>query len=170
MILNTLKLIFTENTNIFNGISLSVGALGGVLAWLFGGFDTILIAFVALVVLDYLTGVIKAIYLKKLSSEVGYKGIIKKVMMFIIIGMSVIVQTIMPKAVPLREVTIIFFICNEGLSILENASEIIPVPKKIKSVLLQLRKSGDDKSGAADGNTSQDAENSPSIKPRRDKK
>ncbi|MBQ2687112.1 MAG: phage holin family protein [Clostridia bacterium] len=104
-----------------------------------GGFDSLLITLIILIVVDYVTGVIAAIYEKKLSSSIGYKGIIKKVLMVLIVGVAVTLQRIMPEGVPLREITILFFIANEGLSVFENAAKVIPMPQKLKSVLLQLK-------------------------------
>ena len=117
----------------------------GYITRFFGGFDSILITLITLIVLDYVTGVIAAIYEKKLSSAIGYKGIIKKALMLLVVGLSVSLQSVMPEAIPLREITILFFIANEGLSVLENAAKVIPLPKKLKAVLLQLKdKESDD--------------------------
>lgn len=142
--MESLKLLIQNNIYLLNKISISFSMIGGVIAWFLGGFDTLLVALISMCAVDYMTGVIKAIYLKKLSSSIGFKGIIKKAVVFLVVGMSVVIQNIMPESVPLREITIIFFICNEGLSVLENASVMIPLPEKLKSVLLQLRKSSDD--------------------------
>ncbi len=139
-----LKEAVISNMHVFNKISIDFSLIGSFPAWFFGGTDTLLIALISMVVLDYITGIIKAIYLKKLSSSIGFKGIIKKFVIFLIVGMSVIIQSIMPETIPIREITMIFFICNEGLSVLENASCMIPLPEKLKSILLQLRKNAGD--------------------------
>lgn len=123
----------------FNNLSIVGGLVGGFLCQWLGGYDVILKALVALVVLDYITGVIKALYTKKLSSAVGFKGLLKKAVVFIVVATAVIVQSVIGNAVPLREITIIFFLCNEGISLLENASEFVPIPKKLKDALIQLR-------------------------------
>lgn len=128
---------------IFNMFSLIGGTIGGVLAYLFGGSDAILIALVVLVILDYITGLIKAFYTKTVSSEVGFKGLLKKFLIFIVVVTAVVLQRVIDNAIPLREVTIMFFICNEAISLLENSSEFIPIPQKLKDVLLQLRASND---------------------------
>lgn len=94
---------------------------------------------VIMVILDYATGIIKAIYNKKLSSEIGFKGILKKIMIFIVIATAWTVQKLLGEAIALREIVIIFFIVNEALSLLENAAVLIPVPDKLKETLLQLR-------------------------------
>lgn len=119
------------------------GAIGGVLVYLFGGLDALLIALIVLVVLDYITGLIKAFYTKTVSSEIGFKGLLKKCLIFIVVVTAIVVQRVLDNAVPLREVTIMFFICNEAISLLENSSEFIPIPQKLKDVLLQLRQSND---------------------------
>lgn len=124
---------------VFNWISIVVGVLGGFLSFHLGGWDVLLKTIVFLAVLDYITGWIKAIYNKVMSSEVGFKGILKKVLMFCIIAVAFKVQELTNNTFPAREVVIMFYICNEALSIVENAAEFIPVPEKLKEVLLQLR-------------------------------
>ena len=124
---------------LFNNISIVGGVVGGFLCQQLGGWDVILKALVALVVLDYVTGVLKAIYTKTLSSAVGFKGLIRKITVFIVVATAVIVQSVIGDAIPLRDIVIIFFVCNEGISLLENASEFIPIPEKLKDTLIQLR-------------------------------
>ncbi len=124
---------------LFNLISIAVGIVGGFMAKIFGGYDILLATIVLLVILDYVSGILKAIYNKKLSSAVGYKGIIKKVMIFLVIALACAIQAAIADTIPLREVTIVFFVCNEGISLLENAAAIIPIPDRLKEVLLQLR-------------------------------
>lgn len=124
---------------LFNWISIIFGLIGGFFANLLGGFDTILKALLILIVADYITGLIKGIYLKKLSSEIGFKGILKKFMMLIVIVVSVVMQRLIGNTVAVREIVIMFFICNEALSLLENAAVMIPIPQSLKNVLLQLR-------------------------------
>lgn len=124
---------------LFNWISVVAGVIGGVIANALGGFDGIMIALISVVVLDYLTGVVKAIYTKKLSSEIGFKGIAKKIFIFLIVALACLVQDIIGDSIPVREIVIMFYIANEGISILENGAEVIPIPKKIKDILLQLR-------------------------------
>lgn len=121
-----------------------LAALLGYVAKFLGGFDSLLVTLVILIATDYVTGVIGAIYEKKLSSSIGYKGIIKKVIMLLVVGVAVTLQRILPDALPLREMTILFFIANEGLSVLENAAKVIPLPQKLKSVLLQLKDKAED--------------------------
>ena len=128
----------------FNGISIVFGLVGGFVCNFLGGWDLLLKSIVILMVLDYVTGLLKSIYNKKLSSEVGFKGIIKKIIIFIVIATAYVIQGIMGDEIPLREIVILFFIANEGISLIENASEFIPIPEKLKEVLIQLRKEGDE--------------------------
>ncbi|MEY8366082.1 phage holin family protein [Anaerovoracaceae bacterium 41-7] len=128
---------------LFNNISIVTGFLGGfVCSWL-GGWDVILRALVFLVVLDYATGVLKALYMRTLSSAVGFKGLLRKIMIFIVVATAVIIQGVVGNSIPLREIVIIFFICNEGISLLENASEFVPIPERLKATLIQLREKED---------------------------
>ena len=124
---------------LFNWISILWGIAGGFLSYWLGGWDMLLKTIVFLAVVDYITGVIKGIYLKKLSSEIGFKGLLKKVVMFIVIAVAHVIQDLINGTIPLREVVIMFYIANEGLSLLENAAVFIPIPDKLKSILLQLR-------------------------------
>ena len=123
----------------FNAVSIIIGINGGFICKHLGGFDMLLGVIITLVVLDYLTGILKAIYNKKLSSEVGYKGIIKKIFIFIVIATAYEVQKVTGNNIPLREMTLMFFITNEAISLLENAGEFIPIPDKLRDVLIQLR-------------------------------
>lgn len=123
---------------VFDWIAMVLAVIGGFISERLGGFDTLLIALVTLIVLDYATGIIKAIIIKQLSSDIGFKGLAKKILILIIVAVAVCIETLIPET-PIREIVIIFYICNEGISILENASEILPIPDKLKSVLLQLR-------------------------------
>lgn len=124
---------------IFNWISIIFGMVGGCLTYWLGGWDVLLKTIVFLAVADYITGWIKGIYTKQLSSEIGFKGLLKKIVMFIVIAVSFVIQGLIGGTIPLREVVIMFYIANEGLSLLENAAVFTPIPDKLKSVLLQLR-------------------------------
>ena len=125
---------------IWNWIQVAIAAVGGWLGWLFGGADGFLYALVAFVVIDYITGVMCAVIDRKVSSEVGAKGIFKKVLIFALVGIAHIVdQQILGNASVLRTAVIFFYLSNEGISILENAGYIgLPVPQKLKDVLAQL--------------------------------
>ena len=128
----------------FNDISIVFGLVGGFVCNFLGSWDLMLKSIVILMVLDYVTGLLKAIYNKELSSEIGFKGLIRKITIFIVIATAYVIQGIMGDEIPLREIVILFFIANEGISLIENASEFIPIPKKLKEVLIQLRKKGDE--------------------------
>lgn len=124
---------------IFNYISVSLGIVGGFLAESLGGGDKWLMALIFFVCTDYVTGVIKAVYNKNLSSDIGFKGIIKKVMIFLVIAIGVQLEKLIGGAIPLRDITVCFYLVNEGISLLENIAVFIPLPEKLKEVLLQLR-------------------------------
>lgn len=124
----------------WNTIQFAFAAIGGWLGYFLGGCDGLLYALVAFVVADYFTGVMCAIADKTLSSEVGFKGICRKVLIFILVGIANIldVQVIGTGSV-LRTAIIFFYISNEGVSLLENAGHLgLPYPEKLKAVLQQL--------------------------------
>ena len=124
----------------WNTIQLVFTALGGWLGWFLGGCDGLLIALVAFVAIDYITGVMCAIIDKKLSSEIGFKGIFKKVLIFLLVGVANIldVQVIGTGSV-LRTAVIFFYLSNEGVSLLENAAYLgLPIPETLRDVLEQL--------------------------------
>lgn len=124
---------------LFNWISIAVALIGGFLSYWLGGWDMLLKTIVALVVIDYVTGIVKGLYTKNLSSEIGFNGILKKIMIFIVIATANIIQELTGGVIVLREIVIMFYICNEALSLIENAAVLLPVPDKLKDVLLQLR-------------------------------
>ena len=124
----------------WNMIQLAFAGVGGWLGYFLGGCDGLILALLAFVVIDYITGVMCAIADKKLSSAVGFKGICRKVLIFLLVGIANIldVQVIGTGSV-LRTAVIFFYISNEGVSLLENAGHLgLPIPVKIKSVLEQL--------------------------------
>lgn len=124
----------------WNTIQLIFSAVGGWLGYFLGGCDGLLYALIAFVVIDYITGVMCAITDRKLSSAVGFKGIFRKVLIFLLVGIANIidVQVIGTGAV-LRTAVIFFYISNEGVSLLENAGHLgLPIPEKVKTVLEQL--------------------------------
>ena len=130
----------------WNTIQFAFSAIGGWLGYFLGGCDGLLYALLAFVVADYITGVMCAIIDKKLSSEVGFKGICRKVLIFILVGIANIldVQVIGTGSV-LRTAIIFFYISNEGVSLLENAGHLgLPYPEKLKSVLQQLHDRAED--------------------------
>ena len=116
-----------------------------VLSFLFGDMEGLMIALVALIILDYISGVIAAAVEKRLSSEVGAKGIAKKIFMLLIVALANIVDiNVIGDGHVLKTVTVVFYICNECISLIENAGRIgVPVPKKLLDVLEQLRDKDD---------------------------
>ena len=126
---------------IWNWIQIVFAAIGGGIGWFLGGADGFLYALIAFVVIDYITGVMCAIVDKNLSSEVGFKGICKKVLIFILVGVANIVdKQIIGNGSAIRTAVIFFYLSNEGISILENTALIgLPVPQKLRDVLEQLK-------------------------------
>ncbi len=125
---------------LFNSISIFTGVIGGVFAALFGTWDKIFYALIILMILDYILGIIKAIYTKTLSSEIGFKGLLKKITMLIIVALANVIETLTGGNTAIREIVIMFYIANEGISILENSAVIYPkMPEGLKNILLQLR-------------------------------
>ena len=125
---------------LWNTAQVIFAAIGGGLGYFLGGCDGLLIALVVFVAVDYVTGVMCAISDKKLSSEVGFKGICRKVLIFLLVGIANIldVQVIGTGSV-LRTAVIFFYLSNEGVSLLENAAHLgLPVPEKMKDILAQL--------------------------------
>ncbi len=132
---------------IWNGIQIAFSALGGFLGWFLGGADGFLYALIAFVVIDYATGVMCAISDKNLSSEVGFKGICRKVLIFTLVGIGNILDVyVLDEAGVLRTAVIFFYLSNEGVSLLENSAHLgLPIPEKLKDVLAQLHdRSGKD--------------------------
>ena len=121
-------------------IQIAFSALGGFIGWFLGGNDSFIYALLAFVVIDYITGIMCAIADKELSSEVGFKGICKKVLIFALVGIGNLLDIyILGQAGILRNVVIFFYLSNEGVSIMENASHLgLPVPEKLKEILKQL--------------------------------
>ena len=123
---NTIQVIFT--------------GVGGWLGWFLGGCDGLLYALVLFVVVDYITGVMCAAADHRLSSEVGFKGICRKVLIFLLVGIGHVLDTqIIGTGSVLRTAVIFFYLSNEGVSLLENAGHLgLPIPEKLKVVLEQL--------------------------------
>lgn len=120
--------------------------VGGWLGYFLGGCDGLLYALIAFVAIDYITGVMCAINDNALSSEVGFKGICRKVLIFLLVGIANILDlNVIGTGSVLRTAVIFFYISNEGVSLLENASHLgLPVPQKIKAVLEQLHDRAED--------------------------
>ena len=139
-------------------IQIAITAIGGWLGYFLGGIDGMLIALLVLMTLDYITGVMCAIVDKKLSSAVGFKGICKKCLILMLVGVANIIDLhVVGTGSALRGAVICFYMSNEGLSLLENAAYIgLPIPDKLREILEQLhdrdKKEGkDDTTDQGDG-------------------
>lgn len=115
-------------------------AIGGTLAWFFGGMDGLFYALVAFATADYISGVAQAIVNKRLNSAVGFKGIARKVLIFLVVGIAAVVdRTVLGSTGVLRSAVICYYIANEGISLIENAAKAgLPIPEKLRGVLEQL--------------------------------
>ena len=124
----------------WNTIQLIFAAIGGWLGYFLGGCDGLLYALIAFVVIDYITGVMCAISDHTLSSQVGFRGICRKVLIFMLVGIANVLDIyVLSSGSVLRTAVIFFYISNEGVSLLENAAHLgLPIPEKIKVVLEQL--------------------------------
>ena len=138
----------------WNMIQLIFTAMGGWLGYFLGGCDGLLIALVLFTVVDYLTGIMCAVADQKLSSQVGFKGICRKVLIFLLVGIANIIDVqVIGTGSVIRTAVIFFYLSNEGVSILENAGHLgLPIPSKLKATLEQIhdrtsdtdRKEGDE--------------------------
>ena len=124
----------------WNMVQLVFAAVGGWLGYFLGGCDGLLIALVVFAVVDYITGVMCAVSDKELSSKVGFRGICRKVLIFILVGAANILDAqVIGSGSVLRTAVIFFYLSNEGVSLLENAAHLgLPSPKKLKDVLAQI--------------------------------
>ena len=124
----------------WNGIQLVFAIIGGWLGWFLGECDGLMYALIAFVIADYVTGVMCAVSDKRLSSEVGFKGICRKVLIFVLVGMANILDMhVIGTGCVLRTAVLFFYISNEGVSVLENAGHLgLPIPARLLNVLEQL--------------------------------
>ena len=125
---------------LWNTMQIILAAVGGWLGYFLGGCDGLVYALILFVAADYITGVMCAAVDKRLSSEIGFKGICKKVLIFVLVGLANILDVqIIGTGSVLRTAVIFFYISNEGVSLLENAAHLgLPVPEKLKDILHQL--------------------------------
>lgn len=123
-----------------------VFAMGaGVLSYIYGDMNSLLVTLFVVIVLDYITGLLKAFITKELSSSIGFKGILKKILILCVVGLAHLIDTCVGSGETWRNIAIVFYICNEGLSILENAVTCgLPVPEAIKNALKSLEKEGEE--------------------------
>ena len=136
-------------------VQMAFAAIGGWLGYFVGGADGLLVTLLVFMVLDYITGVMCGIVDKKLSSAVGFKGLVRKMLIFALVGVGHVVDMhVIGTGGALRSAVICFYLSNEGLSMLENATHLgLPVPDKLKSILAQLhnRIDEDDTTDSGDG-------------------
>ena len=126
--------------NIITTLKYAGAAIGSVAAYYLGGWDLLLQILITMTVFDFITGVLSAGYNKKLSSDIGYKGIVRKIGIYIIVAVACMLDRLMNTGLMLRSATVGFYIVIEGTSILENwASMELPLPRGIKDALKQLK-------------------------------
>ena len=126
-----------------NTITMLLSIFGGIVVRLLGGLDQLLDVFLFLIIVDFITGWIKAIATKELSSRIGMLGIAKKVTMLFVVAVAVRVEKVVGNNLPIREMVLIFYIANDGLSFFENIATFIPLPKKLKELFIQLKNKDD---------------------------
>ncbi len=133
----------------WNMIQLVITAMGGWLGYFLGGCDGLLIALVLFAVVDYLTGIMCAVADQKLSSQVGFKGICRKVLIFLLVGIANIIDVqVIGTGSVIRTAVIFFYLSNEGVSILENAAHLgLPIPETLKAALAQIHDRTSDTDG-----------------------
>ena len=133
----------------WNMIQLIITAMGGWLGYFLGGCDGLLIALVLFAVVDYLTGIMCAVADQKLSSHVGFKGICRKVLIFLLVGIANIIDVqVIGTGSVIRTAVIFFYLSNEGVSILENAAHLgLPIPEALKAALAQIHDRASDTDG-----------------------
>ncbi|MFR1708864.1 MAG: holin family protein [Clostridium sp.] len=131
--------------NTINFIQAIFAAIGGYIGWFLGGVDGFMYALITFVVIDYVTGLMVAVLEKKLSSEVGFRGIFKKVLIFVMVGIGNIIDVhLIGNGSAIRTAVIFFYVSNEGISIIENSAKIgLPIPEKLRDILKQLNKEDD---------------------------
>ncbi len=131
---------------LWNVAQCAFAAMGGAIGSVLGGFDGFLYALILFVVIDYVSGIFVAVSNGILSSSVGFRGIAKKVLLFFLVAVSTSIDRhVLQTGEVVRTAVIFFYLSNEGVSILENATRLgLPVPEKLKKVLEQIKEGNDD--------------------------
>lgn len=137
-------------TDIMLAIKSALAAIGGVIGYFLGGVDGLMITLIAFIAVDYISGVLVAIVKHKLNSEIGFKGICKKVLIIALVGVANLIDIhVIRSGAVARTAVIFFYAANEGISIIENSAKIgLPVPEKLKKILEQMKKEGNDADNA----------------------
>jgi toxin secretion/phage lysis holin len=124
---------------ILTAVCAVIGIICGGLVNYFGHCNIMLLAFTIILILTYLTEWMKALYQKKKNPATGIKGILRMTMMIVVVGFSHVLQLLLQDKVPIRDIAVMFFISNLGLTLLGNAAVLIPLPQQLKSALLKLQ-------------------------------
>ena len=131
-------------TDIITWVKIAFAGLCGVFSYIFGGFDTMLKILIAMMVIDYLTGISAAVYRKELCSRTGFNGLLKKAVILCIVACGHLLGDMMGVS-EIRYTVIGFYIANEGISIIENAADLgVPLPQKIIDILDKIKEEEDD--------------------------
>lgn len=132
--------------------------IGGWLGYYLGGCDGLMIALIVFVVTDYITGLMCAVIDKKLSSSIGFKGICRKILIFILVGIANMLDVqVIGTGNIFRSAVIFFYLSNEGVSLLENSAHLgLPIPKKLKEILEQLHKRSEETENEEDNHDEKD--------------
>ena len=142
-------------------VQMAIAAIGGWLGYFVGGVDGLMTALLVFMVLDYVTGLMCAVVDKKLSSAIGFKGICKKVLILMLVGIAHVIDVhVVGTGNALRSAVVCFYLSNEGVSVLENASHLgLPVPEKLKTVLEQLHNRTETEENETEENETEENEN-----------
>lgn len=137
-------------TDVMLAIKSALAAIGGVIGYFLGGVDGLMITLISFIAVDYISGVLVAIAKHKLNSEIGFKGICKKVLIIALVGVANLIDIhVIRSGAVARTAVIFFYAANEGISIIENATKLgLPVPEKLKTILEQMKKEGNDADNA----------------------
>lgn len=132
-----------------------LSVVGGIFGYMYGEINGLLTTLIVVVVIDYITGLIKAAITHTLSSGVGFRGILKKMLIMLVVALAHLVDNCVGSGETWRNIAIVFYISNEGLSILENCVVCgLPVPDKLKEILLDMEHTTDEKErGVINGET-----------------
>lgn len=123
---------------IFNTV---IAFFGTTIIYLFGGVDVAMNCLLIAIVIDYISGLIKAYECKVLSSKIGFRGILKKVGVLLVVMLAVLIDRVTGETGAIRTLVIYYFVANEGLSIVENLAEAgVPIPKALKKALKVMKK------------------------------